>query len=407
MQNVKRFVPSWLLPLAKRAVGNFRLQKARRIGVCDYAASTHSGKTRVLFYDPRGLSFPGTQKSLQILAKHLNKNQFEVFFMYSSQLGEERKLYMENSGVTLINFSFSSIDRTFPYAIRDMQPHIFEIVRDHSIDVLVAAGSGYPEFPVANVTKLPIVYIQVFGSVNPQKNIVDYLFISPYLKNLVAPSLPGRKVESFYIQSEQPASEAAEWGRELRTKLSIPETAIVFGRIGRPDNNIFDPIGLLAFEQVVKKYPSIHYIIMAPPPAAVDLVKSKNIPHVHFLPPSGDEHDIWSFHYAIDVMAHFRKDGETQGLNINESMLASRPIISHKSTVWNAHVEYLEPSFSYVAEIDDVNGYAGFMEIFAQDTLKQKIQAMGKLAQQKAEQSFIVDNNIEKFEEILKQAVRQ
>jgi glycosyltransferase involved in cell wall biosynthesis len=145
---------------------------------------------------------------------------------------------------------------------------------------------------------------------------------------------------------------------------------------------------------------------MAPAPAAIDFVKEKNIPNIHFLPPSGNEKDIWAFHFAQDAMAHFRKDGETQGLNISESMLAAKPIISHKSTVWNAHVEYLANDFSRVAEVDAVDEYAGFMEEFIKLKASGQLAAMGQKAKQAGEQLFLIENNINTFELWLKQVAQ-
>ena len=43
------------------------------------------GRPRVLFYQLSGMSFGGTEKNLQILAKHLSPDKYDVFFMYSSK----------------------------------------------------------------------------------------------------------------------------------------------------------------------------------------------------------------------------------------------------------------------------------------------------------------------------------
>ena len=148
----------------------------------------------------------------------------------------------------------------------------------------------------------------------------------------------------------------------MRNKLNIPENAFVFGRIGRPDDNIFDPIGILAFEKLVKEYNNAYYIIVSPSQLAIDLVNSKKIKNVLFLPTTAREQDKWDFYYSIDTLAHFRLDGETQGLNICEAMYAGKPIITHKSIMWNGHLEYLNKSFSRVSEIDDISEYYRHMK---------------------------------------------
>ncbi len=103
---------------------------------------------------------------------------------------------------------------------------------------------------------------------------------------------------------------------------------------------------------------------MTPPPILKKIVDEEKIPRVHFLPPSGKENDVWAFHGAIDVMSHFRRDGETSGVAIAESLTIGNPVITHKSHIWNAHLEYLTEECSRIAEIDDFNEYANYMEEF-------------------------------------------
>ncbi len=402
---VKRVIPVHALPKLKYILGLWRLWKSRRYPVFRYIPQIQTGKKRLLFYDVGGLSFAGTQKSLQILAKHLNKELFDVYFMYSSKFSTARLDYLQNSGIRLIDFSFSERTSGFPFYLEHMQPHIFEVLKQHDIDLVVAAGSGYPEFPVANITKLPIVHLNIFGSVNPQKNVIKHLCISDYLTERVSAVLRNRDVETLYIQSEGPDTEAFQRGCEIRQDLGLEETDIVFGRIGRPDNNIFDPIGIRAFQKIVARHPNAHYLIMSPPPVLEELVRKEHIPNVHFIPPSGKEQDVWAFHNAIDALAHFRRDGETMGLNIAESMLCGKPVISHISTVWNAHLEYLEPSFSRIAGIDDVGAYEKYMEEFIQ-TGREKLSVMGSFAQEKADKLFLIKNNIKRFEECVLDAIQ-
>ena len=161
-----------------------------------------------------------------------------------------------------------------------------------------------------------------------------------------------------------PPENAGQLGVELRAKFSIPETDFVFGRIGRNDDSIFDPIGIHAWQKIAPDYPNAHYLIMSPPPALVKIVEDENIPRVHFLPPSGNEADVWAFHSAIDAMAHFRRDGETSGVAIAESLMVGNPILTHRSHIWNAHLEYLNESCALVASFDNVDEYSANMRTF-------------------------------------------
>jgi len=124
------------------------------------------------------------------------------------------------------------------------------------------------------------------------------------------------------------------------------------------------------------------------------------------LAPSAQEKDVWAFHQAIDVLAHFRKDGESCGLNIEEAMLCGKPIISHKSRIWNAHLKYLDGSFSRVAEIDNIKQYTKYMREFTELKQNGKILKMGKKAKEKAEKLFLIKNNINRFERWVDRALK-
>lgn len=406
VDKIKQKLPSWLERILKISLSKYRLYLARSFGVCSFFVSVPAkNKIKILFYDLNGLSYAGTQKSLQILAKYLNKEKFEVLYMYSSLKDTSRLEYLKESHVELIPFMYSEIKMSPPYYIEEMLPHIFDIITTRMVDIVVSPSSGYPEYPIANLLNIPIIQLNIFGSINIQKNIKKYLCISEYLTKKVKTVLSSRDVETFYIQSEGPDVEAQNRGKILRQSLGFRDTDFVFGRIGRPDDNIFDPIGLLAFAKAVKQKNNIHYLIMAPPPKAVQLVKDLNIPNVHFLPPTGDEKEVWAFHMAIDAMAHFRYDGETMGLNIAESMLCGKPIITHVSKIWNAHLEYLDEGFSRVAKIDNFDQYAEYLKFFA-DLSKLEIQQMGNIGKQKAERLFLIENNIDSFEKNISEVIK-
>lgn len=69
------------------------------------------GKISVLFYHIHGLSFGGTEKNLQILAKYLNKDKYNVYYAYgvseSMPTLKNRISYFENTNVTLLPITYS------------------------------------------------------------------------------------------------------------------------------------------------------------------------------------------------------------------------------------------------------------------------------------------------------------
>lgn len=376
-----------------------------------YMKNRHEGKKRILFYHPSGLSFGGTEKFLQIIAKYIDKESYDVYFMYSpkSRAGRDnmdgRKDYIQSEHIKLIPFDYTEIGSRYPYVITGAQPDFFNIIKKEKIDIVLTAGSGYSEYPFNILRSVPILLINIFGSPSTQKNIQKHICISGEVRDKILPVVAKEKTEVMYIQSELPAQNARTLGQKIRERFGIQKDDMVFGRIGRADNSIFDPIGIDAFKQVVIKYPDTHYIVMSAPPILVERVSKEHIPNVHFLEPSAEEEDVWAFHGSIDVLAHFRYDGESCGLNIAESMLAGNPIISHKSPIWNAHLEYLDSSFSRVAEMGNSTQYAEHMVYMINQKKDGKLTAMGAKAREKGEKLFYIKNTIQNIESIINNTI--
>lgn len=367
-------------------------------------------KVRVLFYHINSLSHAGTEKFLQILAKYVNKTSFEVYFMYPDRLDEikgyqERYNYLAASGVRLIPFDYKKVSSKPPHFVYGMNPSIKGAIIGLGIDALVIPGAGKADYPFSVIKDIPIILLNIFGQPNMQKNVTHHVCISKEVADKLSSIVPTQKIKILPIPSEGPTNSAEVMGMELRKKYNIPDTDTVFGRIGRADNNIHDSIGIEAFKIALKTKPDIHYMIMSPPPILVEQVEKENIPNVHFIAPSSDEEDIWAFHAAIDVLAHFRNDGESFGLNIAESMLSGNPIISHKSHIWNAHLEYLDETFSRVAEKDDVDTYASYLLEFTKLSEQGELKALGRKAKIKGERLFHIKNNIAQFEEYIQHSV--
>jgi glycosyltransferase involved in cell wall biosynthesis len=364
-----------------------------------------SGKTNVLIYHIDALSFGGTEKNLQMIAKYLDKATYNVFLLHGTKTEKNRAAYLDGAGVEILNFSHENTGRAWPYYFTSMNPALEQIVQDKNIDCIITATPGQTIYPFIKIRNIPIILINIFGSFSMQKNIVMNLCVSNAVQSLAERVVNKKKLMVQYNPSEKPLWNKEE-AKTIRESFGIADSDLVFGRIGRADNSIFDPIGLLGFEAAVRIHPDIHYIIMSPAEAAKKLVEDRSIPNVHFLAPSYLEEDVWAFHQAIDVLAHFRKDGESCGLNIIESMLVGNPILTHKSSIWNAHLEYLDDSFSRYAEIDDYNQYGENIAQFRTLHETGELKIMGERAKEKAEKLFLIENTINLYQNIIDEAVK-
>lgn len=317
----------------------------------------------VLIYHISGMYYAGTEKTLQLIANHL-ADDYNVFFLYSQKNFSQWQKDLMDKRVNLVEFSYTGVDSMFPYFIHGMTPHAKTVIAKHDIDLLITADSGHSQYPFNTIQNIPIILINIFGSPTLQRNIIATVYISKEIMNYSEQFTGHKKTNQWVHLAVTPPSSnenISEKKEDVRSRIGIPFDAFVFGRIGRGSDSIFDPIGITAFKEIVRKYPEAHYLIMSPPPALVKIVKAHNVPNVHYMT---DKEDIWDFYATLDALAHFRLDGETFGLNIAEAMFAGNPIISHMSHIWNAHLEYLKPSFSRIAKKDDVQQYASFMEEF-------------------------------------------
>lgn len=320
---------------------------------------------KILIYHISGLTHAGTEKNLQLIANSL-VDEYDVCFMYGEKGAEEQRKETLDPRIKLIPFSYKLNETAIPHRLHEMKPHIKEVLKERDIDLIITASPGYSHYPWNVISEVPIMLSNVFGAPTLQKNIVATIFMSDTVKRHSEKWIGTNKRHHtrFLPIAKLPPKNSRELGSLLRKRLGILETDFVFGRIGRDDNNIFDPIGILAWQKIAYNHPHAHLLVMSPPSILVSIVNEKKIPRVHFLPPSGKEEDVWTFHGAIDAMSHFRRDGETSGVAIAESLTIGNPIITHKSHIWNAHLEYLTSDCSRVAEIDDSNGYADYMEEF-------------------------------------------
>lgn len=383
---------------------NSEVKEIKNYGIINSKKSENKELKNILIYHISGLNFGGTEKNLQILANEL-ADKYNIYFLYSNKgVQENRKSFM-SSRVNLIEFNYDSKGNTPPYFIYGMNPHIKKIINDNKIDLIITATEGHSNYPLNTIKNIPIILINIFGSPSTQSNIVRRLFVSDTVKKY-SEYYVGKQNGSYAIYNPitSPSERQIELGRALRGLLGISDDDFVFGRIGRPSNEIYDPIGIKAFEKVIETNKNVHYIIMAPPTILTEYVNNKKIENVHFLKPSSNEDDMWAFHTSLDAMAHFRFDGETCGLSIAESMIVGNPIISHKSTIWNAHLEYLTRDFSLVSDVNNIDEYASNMKEFIRikNNEPEKWLKMKQKSKEVALLNFSTNNYIKKIEDIVR-----
>lgn len=113
----------------------------------------------------------------------------------------------------------------------------------------------------------------------------------------------------------------------LRAELGIPDTTFVFGRLSRPDREIYSILNLAAYKKIENENTLFVYV-GACNQALVD-IKNLGITRIKLLDCTVDEARISRMYNTFDVHCHSNCLGETFGNTLAESMIHGKPTISH------------------------------------------------------------------------------
>ncbi len=336
----------------------------------------------VLFFHPAGLFYGGTEKLLQVMAKYC-ATDCRVIFAYAPQDGQQQKNYFQGTGVILAPFEYSRKQTTEPYALLGMRPAFRALLDTYSVDLVVTPVYSHYQFPLSSVSAaMPFIITSPFGHYATNGNVAK-VFVSGS-KNLERLRRRGISTAELIMD---PIEDFPSW---VWQRLPVGQR-VVFGRVGRPDDNIFDPVALRAFAQLESKYPDrVLYRVLQPPPKMVSLARELNVQNIEFVYDQESGY-LERFYHSIDVMAHFRYDGETFGKAIAEGMMSGLPIVTHTSHYNNEHVRLLNESFARISGPDDVASYLAGLDYFV--THKDAIRAMGQLARVKALEAVVLPPN--------------
>lgn len=333
--------------------------------------------TKILF-QLNELGFGGTTKAILSFCSHLDRTRFAPYLFFHTDQGTykqwERKLgsflsqskanryeelYVKNFArkeefQKIIGTPFLFLGRTkeFERVIEQVKPDIVHFSRGENED-------WYTSLNLEDFRPTKFVETNIFGkSSNPHylRSLDRIFFISQWLLDKSSWAQADGRV--IYNPILKPRSL-----ENLRKKLKISISSFVVGRISRPglDN------GLNAYE-IFKAGASYddHYIVVG---ASQEMMKiAESDLRVHAFPSSLDEAWISQFYNTMDVLLHYRQEGETFGMNIAEAMIHGKPIVSHRSFLDNAQSELILPDTSFACG-----------EVVAQDKSEKQVEQIFNL----------------------------
>ena len=381
-------------------------------------------KIRVLHHSNQ-LGIGGTEKTMQLFCKYLDKDRFEVHALtrrypvprhriwsdsLKDWLGSE-EAHRRNEMYDLLHSrvpEFEKIlgkekihfftNRSLSHIIKDISPHILHVHH-----------SGISEPPLDQtdaIRDIPIIFTtNVFGyqGASPYQEKIDrILFISSWLKDSTASwSSRDARCGVLYYPIEKPYTDGS-----LREELQIGRDIFVVGRIGRNSDDIHDVISLKAYREIEND--RTLFLALAPPPKMKEDANDLGIKNIYYLEPTLDNLFLSKFYNTIDVMAHARFDGETFGCVIAEAMIHGKPVVTHRSHIRNAQAELVDGSSGFVVDQHDWKKYAECLRLLM-DHVDFRLR-MGTAARMRAFENFeaaMVTRKLEGFylEELEKKAL--
>ena len=301
----------------------------------------------IVIHHLNDLTLGGTEKMVQIhLSYFVKDNTFNHYLAYRSQGDNDREKYFKE---------ILGSDKLLCY---DSHSTLLNIIRNKKPFILHRYSAGIPEFPFVKEIKehtKHFVSTSVFGNNDESIEISKVIYVSKHVQWMAGK----QRVENHHVIRNP--IEAPYSTENLREEFNIPEDAFVFGRIGRDDENIYDPINIQAYAQVEDEH--IFFVLVNPSSRCRADLRDLNIKNVRFMERTTSEVRLSKFYNTIDVLAHSRKDGEINPANVWEAFAHGKPVVSHYAHPFNGHIEVIRDC-GFVVLKGDVNEYARIMNKF-------------------------------------------
>ncbi|WP_198305496.1 glycosyltransferase [Arcobacter vandammei] len=325
------------------------------------------------------LGYGGTEKAIYTFLKNSNTKKF-IFYIYVNSdiysLNYWRikalKLFCKKYEIKFKEKYETSFARWNDFS-EILEDKIFvgngfdgfiKIIEKIKPDVIHFNRGVFNDFYTTRIDEIPnaikLVETNIFGidsNISYLERLSSIFFVSKWLRDEAKWSIKYNSKILYNPINRRITNET------LHEKFNIPKDDIVLGRISRP--NLDD--GEFIFNILEKTLDkNIWFISIG---ASENFIKlTKNNPKIINLSPTVDTIYIDQFYNTLDILLHFRIEGETFGMNIAEAMIHGKPVISHISKKDNAQYEllisYKECGFVINLDIDE---YVNKLKILIED----------------------------------------
>jgi len=318
------------------------------------SVSDTSTKKPIVIHHHNNLTMGGTEKMCQIFLKHFVKdNTFDHYVAYKADGDNTREPYFKE---------IVGLERMICY---ESPAKLLSTIHGLKPFILHRYSAGIPEYPFVSEIKQHtkhFVSTSVFGNQDDTIDISKVIYVSKHVQWMAGKTgIPEKGVHYPDHHVVRNPIEAPYSTENLREELGIPNDAFVFGRIGRDDESIYDPINIQAFSKVADS--NSYFVFVNPSGSSRSDIERLRITNARYIERTTSEVRLSQFYNTIDVLAHARKDGECNPANCWESMAHGKPIISHYAHPFNGHIEVIRDC-GFVVLSGDVEEYARIMKKF-------------------------------------------
>jgi glycosyltransferase involved in cell wall biosynthesis len=371
-------------------------------------------KKKVLF-QLNQLGYGGTEKAIYTFIQNMDKEKYlpQVFFYtdFGSFNFYRRKFLSlfshryKNNFNQKYNINFSRLNDFIALIGQENvflgTENIFYPVAA-KVDIIHFNRGASEDFYTKNINNIPdsikICETNIYAKESNQiymNRLSSIFFVSKWLMNKEAwPAKYNSKV--LYNPICLPKTK-----ENFRMELNIPDSAIVLGKINRP-NLAYEDFILNVLNNVLSE--DIYFLFIGATEKFVS--NTKSIHNIICLNPTTDETLLSKFYNTLDILLHQRKEGETFGMNIAEAMIHSKPVVSHYSSIGNAPAELLleENISGIVVEENDLNAYVNAILTLVNDNdLRYNLGRNAKIKAEKYYSEVVVTTLLESYyDEILK-----
>ncbi len=312
-----------------------------------------------------GLGLGGTEKTMQLLAAHMDPARYEPH-VHAFADGP-RRAQLTALGVPV-----------------HVGPDLLRTAARVRPEVLHLHRAGWPEPRLLRDVRLvgapAVVETNVFGRHDPSPGarIIDrHLFVSEFCRArygaVHGQDVSGPRHRVLYNPVDTDRFAACGPGRE--------DAPPVVARVSRPDPDKWSGLGLEFLPHLLRAVPGAVYRVIGATPEVREWFAARGLAgHVELCDPVADDAALADFLGRARVMAHANDTGETFGMVIAEAMAAGLPVVTHPCPGLrdNAQLELVEDGVTGLVAATAEDYAAAVARLLADPDLARRMGAAGR-----------------------------